>query len=1130
MAITLHAHWHDERLYVWGARSTGAEPLADLAELRDAVGELAADALLASVAIDAREKLWLPCDERGPLFSSEGRAESGVDITAVMVGELRIVEVSALLFSPAQAIDLLASLPAELPAGCGDSVRYWALLARFVMDLLARRQVVPHMDESDEGYMARWRPVVQDREELDWLEHFAASMPFSCRAMVATVEGEVQDPARLVENFLAATGDALVRRSVAEDAFFRQPAERIANTAAPVETRPPETRWLAALLGDDPRVSGLEDANARLAHMVQGWVGQIEPAAAAAAMKLVFRLEEPLDDAPENDAVVESQIAGEEADDAEGDADAAAAENAPVSPEVVLSGIAEDLAAPPGKWRLELLLESENGDGEIVDATELWGDGGASVLLGRGIKNRQARLLGELSRATQIFPALMPLLQQQAPVALELETADAYAFIRQWANQLRDQGFGVMLPSWSERPEGELGLRLQVRPMGDHPMEWADDEAAMIRPGVASRGPQPMELPSGHFGLDTLLQFDWQIAVGNLRLSPQEFQTLASRNVPLVKLRGQWVQIDLEAARQAAAFLEKQKDKSLTLAEALRTAYGASRSETGLPVLGLGGTSWIEQLLEQMPGAKIEAHLQPLAFEGTMRPYQLRGLHWMSFLDRLGIGACLADDMGLGKTIQLIALMLHERQPKGLRTEEKGLRTEDSGLSEIQDPSSTQSSVLSPQHSLRSPGPTLLFAPTSVVGNWVREIQRFAKPLKVLVHHGPERLSGDEFVREAAAADVVITSYALAHRDREDLKRVSWHRLALDEAQKIKNPSAASTIAIRALTAGRRVAMTGTPIENHLSELWSIMEILNPGLLGTAGDFREKFSVPIEKLGDRDRGEHLRKLIRPFILRRLKTDPDIAGDLPEKMEAKIFCNLTPEQAAQYERVVGQSLNQIDSATGIRRRGLILSVLTRLKQICDHPSLVLKDDGPIEGRSGKCERLVEMLEELLDEGDAALVFTQFREMGHLLERTIAKRLNVKTQFLHGGTPAKGRDDMIEKFQDPTNGIKVFILSLRAGGLGLNLTAANHVFHYDRWWNPAVESQATDRAHRVGQTRRVQVHKFVCIGTMEERIDRLLTEKLALADKIIGSGDEWLTSMSTDQLREYLALSKEAVGEF
>jgi SNF2 family DNA or RNA helicase len=309
------------------------------------------------------------------------------------------------------------------------------------------------------------------------------------------------------------------------------------------------------------------------------------------------------------------------------------------------------------------------------------------------------------------------------------------------------------------------------------------------------------------------------------------------------------------------------------------------------------------------------------------------------------------------------------------------------------------------------------------------------------------------------------------------------------------------------------------------------MQVLNPGLLGTAADFREKFAVPIEKLGEKDRAQQLRKMIRPFILRRTKQDPTIAGDLPDKIEQKVFCNLTTEQAALYERFVNESLRQIDSASGIRRRGLILATLTRLKQICDHPGLIEENPGVLDHRSGKCERLVDMLEELLEEGDACLIFTQYREMGHILEKVIKTRLNAATFFLHGGTPAKMRDELIQAFQKQEAGApRVFILSLRAGGLGLNLTAANHVFHFDRWWNPAVEAQATDRAHRVGQTRTVQVHKFVCIGTVEERIDRLLGEKQALADQIVGSGDEWLTGLSTDQLREYLSLSKEAVGEF
>ncbi len=459
-------------------------------------------------------------------------------------------------------------------------------------------------------------------------------------------------------------------------------------------------------------------------------------------------------------------------------------------------------------------------------------------------------------------------------------------------------------------------------------------------------------------------------------------------------------------------------------------------------------------------------------------------------------------------------------------------------------PSSLPRDALHPS-SLPSPTTTLVFAPTSVVGNWIRELERFAPSLKCLVHHGPQRLHGEAFAAAAAEHDVVLTSYALAHRDIEDLAMGRWHRIVLDEAQKIKNPSAASTLAIRSLGAPHRVALTGTPIENHLSELWSIMEMLNPGLLGSAAEFRERFAVPIEKLGDADRSAHLRRMIQPFVLRRTKTDPQIAADLPDKIEMRVFCNLSPEQARLYEQITGEMLGQIDQATGIRRRGLILAALTRLKQVCDHPALIADKLPPtrrsgrvtpveetpldLDRRSGKCERLLEMLEEVIGEGDAALIFTQYRRMGHLLEQMITQRLRTPVQFLHGGTPARARDEMIQRFNAPGSEVKLFLLSLRAGGLGLNLTAANHVFHFDRWWNPAVEQQATDRAHRIGQTRTVQVHKFVCVGTMEERIDKMLTDKLALAERIVGSGDDWLTNLSTTQLRDYLSLSQEAVED-
>jgi SNF2 family DNA or RNA helicase len=665
--------------------------------------------------------------------------------------------------------------------------------------------------------------------------------------------------------------------------------------------------------------------------------------------------------------------------------------------------------------------------------------------------------------------------------------------MRRWAVELKDRAFGVTLPEWASTRQRTVELVMSLRPgEGDFPLGGN---------GGGNGLSTPFEVATGRMALDSVLNFDWQVAVGDLELTPNEFQRLVEQHSPLVRHRGQWVEVDAIAADAAAKYLQEKQSGKMTLAEAFRAAFGLSRAPSD-PAIRLSGSSWISQLLEQTPAMQMQELPQPDEFMGTLRPYQLRGLQWLTFLDKLGIGACLADDMGLGKTIQLIALLLRDHN------------------------GNSSMSVAGPENR----PPTLLFAPTSVVGNWVKELQRFAPKLRVLLHHGPERPRGDGFIAAAEKHDLVITSYALAHRDLADLTRINWHRIALDEAQKIKNASSAASVAIRALTAPHRVALTGTPIENHLSELWSIMDMLNPGLLGSAREFRERFAVPIEKLADKQRSAHLRRMIRPFVLRRTKTDPELASDLPEKMEMKVYCNLTTEQAAMYERITAEMLGQIDEATGIRRRGLILAVLTRLKQLCNHPMLLTKDSGPIDGRSGKCERIADMLEEVLEEGESALVFTQYREMGHLLESLLQQRLNTPTLFLHGGTPQKRRDEMVQEFQTTGTDKKVFILSLRAGGLGLNLTAANHVFHFDRWWNPAVESQATDRAHRIGQNRKVQVHKFVAMGTVEERIDKMLTEKLQLADQIVGSGDEWLTNLSTSELREYLKLSEEAVGEF
>jgi nucleotide-binding universal stress UspA family protein len=424
--------------------------------------------------------------------------------------------------------------------------------------------------------------------------------------------------------------------------------------------------------------------------------------------------------------------------------------------------------------------------------------------------------------------------------------------------------------------------------------------------------------------------------------------------------------------------------------------------------------------------------------------------------------------------------------------------------------------------------PTLLVCPMSLVGNWQREAERFTPDLAVHVHHGADRLAGEELTSALNAADLVITTYGLTVRDREALSRVQWARVVCDEAQNIKNAATRQAQAVRALPAASRIALTGTPVENRLSDLWSIMQFTGPGLLGPAERFRTKFTVPIERNGDEEAADRLKRITGPFILRRLKTDKTIISDLPDKLEMKIWCNLTPEQASLYQATVTDMMAKIEEAEGIERRGLVLATMTKLKQVCNHPAHLLGDGSRLDGRSGKLARLEEICDEILAEGDKALCFTQYAEFGRMLQPYLASRLGCPVLYLHGGTPKKKRDALVEDFQAGTEPA-LLIASLKAGGTGLNLTAASHVIHVDRWWNPAVEDQATDRAFRIGQTKDVQVRKFVCVGTLEERIDAMIEEKKSLAERIVGTGESWLTELSTADLREVVALSPEAVSE-
>jgi SNF2 family DNA or RNA helicase len=459
------------------------------------------------------------------------------------------------------------------------------------------------------------------------------------------------------------------------------------------------------------------------------------------------------------------------------------------------------------------------------------------------------------------------------------------------------------------------------------------------------------------------------------------------------------------------------------------------------------------------------------------------------------LNPCLADDMGLGKTLEVIARLLKEREEAGIVP------------------------------------PTLVIAPTSVLGNWRKEIERFAPQLRTLVHQGITRLKDKEnFAETSQNYDVVLTSFALARLDEKLLQGMKWHRVVVDEAQNIKNPHAAQTRAILKLAAPHRLAQTGTPVENRLRDLWSIFNFLSPGYLGKEAQFRKTFELPIQKDNDLARSTTLKKLVEPFILRRVKTDKRIIDDLPDKIEQKMFCTLSSEQASLYEAVVKDVEEQLNDAEGIQRKGLILSTLLKLKQICNHPAQFLQDGSAFTTeRSHKLQRLGEMVEEVIDSGESALIFTQFTEIGGELERYLEHALHYNTYYLHGGTSVKRRERMITEFQDPETEPSLFILSLRAGGVGLNLTKANHVFHFDRWWNPSVEDQATDRAFRIGQRKNVFVHKFVAMGTLEERIDAMIEDKKRLSSLVMGTDESWLTELDNDTFKDLIALRRSAVLE-
>jgi len=685
----------------------------------------------------------------------------------------------------------------------------------------------------------------------------------------------------------------------------------------------------------------------------------------------------------------------------------------------------------------------------------------------------ETHLLLNLGLAARMVPKLWEGLDTAEPQAVALDLDEAFDFLSESAWVLEDAGFKIIVPAWWT-PRGRRRAKIRLR-------------------SSPSKSASASSTGSGHVNLENLVQYRYQLAIGDEVVGEEEWQRLVEAKSPLVRFRGQWVELDRDKMQQMLAFWREhggetpQEGMKLSVQELLQHTATNDTFEVDRD----------DALSGMLDRLRDPSRLEPIAdlpqLNAQLRDYQKRGVAWLRFIEQQGLNGCLADDMGLGKTMQVIARLVQEREGGEVST------------------------------------PTLLVAPTSVIGNWRKEVERFAPHLPTLIHHGPDReRDAGMFRQHAAGMAMVITSYALARLDQKLLTSMDWHRVVLDEAQSIKNPKAAQTKAVLKLKARHRLALTGTPVENRLTDLWSIFNFASPGYLDTQAKFRKRFELPVQRDNNPVQTATLKRLVEPFILRRVKTDKDIIRDLPDKVEAIQYCNLSKEQAALYESVVREVERQLEEKEGIERQGLMLSTLMKLKQICNHPAQFLQDGSAFTSeRSHKLERLGEMLEEAKADGDSVLIFSQFTEIGSQLERFLKQDLGYNTYYLHGGTPRSRREAMIEAFQDPETEPSIFVLSLKAGGVGITLTKANHVFHFDRWWNPAVEDQASDRAFRIGQEKNVFVHKFVTLGTLEERINDMIEEKKALAGAIVGNDESWLTRLDNESFKALIRLNRETV---
>ena len=720
-------------------------------------------------------------------------------------------------------------------------------------------------------------------------------------------------------------------------------------------------------------------------------------------------------------------------------------------------------------WLVELELVDDADPGRWCTAADVWNESPRALDLA-GSTSRLGSLGDEVKALVAAIAAPVPVLaelaEQPHPAGVELDLEQADDFLDIAPHELQRLGIELLGPEHLVRAKVTLRGTANAAPTDDR---------------------------KSRFGKEALVE--WKAIIDDTPISAADLARAEAAGTTLMRAGHRWVRIDPAGLRKARALLDDHLANKAKVGpvELLRLSAGGptdgdtivellagdDQGETASDGADQVDEAWVRSLLGGLPDEQLEEAKESADFHGELRHYQRRGLAWMQFLAKVGLGGCLADDMGLGKTATALA------------------------------------------HLVERPGPHLVICPLSVVHNWEAESHRFTPGQTVVIHHGAGRHQSEPALFGLAEADIVITTYGLLPRDLDTLGAIEWTTVVLDEAQMVKNAGTKAAKAVRKLSAAQTIALTGTPVENRLSELWAILDACNPGLLGSQQRFREQFATAIERHNDPDVAARLRQLTQPFVLRRTKADRRLLPDLPDKIEQIAYAQLTKEQATLYQKIVDQLLADADQLEGMQRRGRVLAALTRLKQVCNHPAHALKDGSRLAGRSGKLNRFDELVDELFDVGERALVFTQFREMGDLLQRHISERFSVEAPFLHGGVSRAGRERMVNEFQAGT-GAPLLLVSLKAGGTGLNLTAASQVIHYDRWWNPAVEDQATDRAWRMGQRRTVNVHKLVCQGTVEERIGQVIDEKRAIADAVIGTGEAWLTELSTDDLASLVVL--------